>query len=61
MGKIHLNNTKREFKEIDKNLEKDPVIIDKDDEMKKKLKKEIEELQAIYEFKDNDLKFSTKK
>jgi len=61
MGKIHLNNTKREFKEIDKNLEKDPVIIDKDDEMKKKLKKEIEELQAIYEFKDNDFKFSTKK
>ena len=36
MGKFHLNITKREFKEIDKNLEKDPVIIDKDDEMDEK-------------------------
>lgn len=62
MGTKHLNHTsKREFKEIDPNLERAKDITNKDDEIKAKLKKEIEELAAILEFKDTDLKLSTKR
>lgn len=59
MGTKHLNITTKTLKEIDPNLEKHEKT--EEDDFKARLKKEIQELAAILEYKDNDLKLSTKR
>lgn len=52
MGKTHLNTTtktNKEFTEIDRNLVRKPEKeVSEDEALKNKLKKDIEDLNAIY-------------